>query len=296
METIAGTQDSDSWFSGKQNVLRIFNEFAVYGSAQKWKYGAIKSFQSMHTKILTDTKLWELFAGYLAKTYKSPKTKSPLGLDTARNYFGTMMNAAKNKCFKEEAETERGVMPTTKLFFDCLQVKSTSEEAKWYRGVRNGIRSHLFRKAVKKGTVIDHTVSPVYGQHLQKACQSYSDAGYNRENSLRKLTLICDRQSAGRPSEIAWLLLDSFHWDPYYTQIFAELPESKPQKVKLVGFVAGRSYEFCFFTSLGEMLSHQDPNFLKPTSSSEGSTVWFLRHLRFLKQPSKKITAYLQQL
>ena len=70
----------------------------------------------------------------------------------------------------------------------------------------------LKARSVKDGEKTDHSVSPIYHHHIVDCISSYSledTADATRE----KITLLCVRQSCGRVSEIAWVLLESLTWD-----------------------------------------------------------------------------------
>ena len=136
------------------------------------------------------------------------------------------------------------------LFFTCLDVKSNSKSALWFQGVKKNITRYLFTESGKTGDTIDHSVSPVYGLNVFAANEALTRHGFTFENCLRKLTLTCLRQTAGRASELGWLHLETFDFDIFYDQVFCELPESKPSKMKLCAFVTGFKPEFCFLQYL----------------------------------------------
>ena len=298
---ITSKGSSKNWRATKKNVLRIFNLFLEESRKQGLKY-ANEPFEKMPHSVLCNTKLWEWFAGYLTQTYKKPagtknslKNGGCLSIFVARNYFSTMMHLAKEKCYQDGAKTTDGVDPQIKLFFSCLD-GGKNEQGKWFQGVRKNILRFLFQKQHKTGGTLDSSVTPVYQTHIQDACDSLTAHGYTPENSRRKLTLISLRQVAGRSSEMSWLLMESFTWCPLYRQVFAELPESKPSKMKLCVFVAGKKSELCFFTALGDMLAHNDSNFLNPVGEENESVTPLSSKLHTLSKPGSKIGSYLQQL
>ena len=231
--------------------------------------------------------MWEWFAGFITKTYKKTNGK-PLGLKSARNHFSTMMHMAKKKCYGPEILLDA----KTELFFTCLDVKSNSKSARWFRGVKKNITRYLFTQAKKTGDAVDHSVAPVYGPNLSAANKALTRHGYTFENCLRKLTLTCLRQTAGRASELGWLHLETFDFDIFYGQVFCELPESKPSKMKLCAFVAGFKPELCFFTAFGDILAHNQPFF----DEDDGDVTVFFNQLANVKSVGTKIGQYLKQL
>ena len=139
---------------------------------------------------------------------------------------------------------------------------------------------------------MDHTVDPVYIHHVRSINQALTEHGYSPQNSLCKLTFVCLRQTAGRSGELGWLLLESFSYDTFYDHVFVELTESNPSKMKLCVFVTGKTPELCFFTTLGEMFTHNDPDFLK----FDGEVVMFFQELNNVKRSGTKICEYWTQL
>ena len=134
-----------------------------------------------------------------------------------------MMNLAKHRCFEHEA-ANGGVKPATRLFFTCLDKDAGSEQSQWFNGVKKNIVRFLFQTDCQEGAIIDHTVSCVYELHVKAANRALTEHGYSLQNSYRKLVFTCLGQVAGRSGEMSWLLLESFEWDPFFCQVFAELP------------------------------------------------------------------------
>ena len=143
---------------------------------------------------------------------------------TAKAYFSTMMHLARDQCFRLETKNNKKVRAETRLFFSCLIPKGTNEEAKWMYGVKKNIVRFLFEVFKKTGETIDHSVQPSYKQHVFDLVQAYTNHGWTPENSRRSLEVNGLRQVAGRPAEMAWLLTESMDFDPFYKQLFSELP------------------------------------------------------------------------
>ena len=170
MQSITSAGTSEGWSKSKKIVLNVFNKFLEECVKQDLAIGKVP-FKKMTHKILCNRQMWEWFAGFLAKTYvksgrgKNKNTNEKLHMNTVRNYFSTMMNAAKNHCIRNESKTSTGVRPQTKLFFSCLD-KGVNEECKWFQGVKKNIVRFLFQQTYKKGETIDHSVQPVYGKQV----------------------------------------------------------------------------------------------------------------------------------
>ena len=134
------------------------------------------------------------------------------------------LHIAKEYCFKKESQTETGVSPKTKLFFSCLGNKSMSEEATWFRGIKNNIVRILFSRVIRNKEPIDHAVEPVYGEQIKLISNILTEDGFVYKRSLKKLIFVTLRiMVSGRTEEIVCLLLETFRWDGHYKQVFAEL-------------------------------------------------------------------------
>ena len=292
MPSIAHKGTSKPWLADKKNVLRVFGEFLQECSKQKLPFGSTP-FEKLDHTTLCNRKLWEWFAGFLTQTYKKP-AGGALGIKTAKAYFSTMMHLARDQCVRLETENNKKVRAETRLFFSCLIPKGTNEEARWMYGVKKNIVRFLFEVFKKTGETIDNSVQPVYMQHVFDLVQAYTNHGWTPENSRRSLEANGLRQVAGRPAEMSWLLTESMDFDPFYSQLFSELPESKPGKMKLVAFAAGPCPELCFFTCLADYFAHAQP-FLHVKEDDDDVTPFF-PVLNKLARPGSKIGTYFQQL
>lgn len=293
MPTLGPDGNSNSWLSSKTNVLRIFNEFLQELKRKKHPIGD-KKFSELDATVLCNKKFWEYFSGFLTKTYKKKKRRETdddaLGIDTARNYFSTMVNLAKQQCFRIETKRNK-VLASTKYFFTCLDVNGKSEMSRWLQKMKKNIVRYLFERGCKEGVTLDNSVSPVYEHHVQIMVKALTNHGYSYQNSYRKLVFCCLRFTTGRSGEMSWLLLESFEWDSYFRQVFGELPESKTSRMKLCAFVASPKPELCFFTNLGEVLTHKNPRFL-----TNGKVVPLFRQLQKRSKPGTKICEWIAQL
>ena len=70
--------------------------------------------------------------------------------------------------------------------------------------------------------------------------------------AVRKFSVVCARQAAGRAAELAWISYHAMEFDPFFRAIYAEWPQSKISKIKLVAFVAVFFRELCFFNGWGD--------------------------------------------
>ena len=68
-------------------------------------------------------------------------------------------------------------------------------------------------------------------------------------------TMIMAWQAAGRSMEIASSILQTegtdqtFHYDPFFGEVFQDVPQTKTRKNKLVAFCAGRTRHTCYFNT-----------------------------------------------
>ena len=131
---------SYTWTSQKKNVVRIFGLFIEQD--EELSTGASTSWEELSEETLCGPDVYERFGYYMLNVYEPDQRKGEEHLDgsTVRNYLGIAVHLACDK-FKAVGSD------TTKRFFDCLDTNSTSEHAKWLRGVKANIeRAHCERQ------------------------------------------------------------------------------------------------------------------------------------------------------
>ena len=152
---------STSWTSQKRNVVRIFNLFI--GQDEVFSTCAAgETWDALPEEELCARDVYERFAYYMLYVYEPDQRKGEEHLDgsTTRNYLAIAIHLACDQ-FKAVGSD------ATKRFFDCLDTNSTSEHAKWLRGVKaNIVRAHCER-ADAAGKKLDKSESaPPSGSHL----------------------------------------------------------------------------------------------------------------------------------
>ena len=129
-----------SWKGQKKNVVRIFNLFLEQD--EPYTPGAARNWDALSEEALCIPDVYERFAYYMLNVYEPDQRKGEEHLDgsTTRNYLAIAIHLACDK-FKAVGSD------ATKRFFDCLDTNSTSEYAKWLRGVKANIeRAHCERQ------------------------------------------------------------------------------------------------------------------------------------------------------
>ena len=127
--------------------------------------------------------------------------------------------------------------PATLLFATCLDYKANTDAAKWLRGLVREVHRAGFDRDKKSGKKQESGQSPLYVMHIVACTRALALEG-SAQAAVRKFSVVCARQAAGRAAELAWILYHAMEFDPFFRAIFAEWPQSKISKIKLVGFVA----------------------------------------------------------
>eukprot|EP00873_Tetraselmis_striata_P036644 jgi/Tetstr1/456908/TSEL_043578.t1 len=104
----------------------------------------------------------------------------------------------------------------SKLFFTCLDINSTTSEAKWWKGLRANIKRLLFQRARDAGDQLDNSETPIYSSDVCNMNAAYAQKN-DGEAARRKLVLATLQRSAGRSSEVAWITWDGLEWDRHFT-------------------------------------------------------------------------------
>ena len=160
-KSIGAGGSSRPWSNQKKNVVRIFNLFMEQD--EELSSRAENTWHELSEEaLLCAPEVYERFAYYMLNVYEPDQKKGEEHLDgsTTRNYLAIAIHLACDK-FKAVGSD------ATKRFFDCLDTNSTSEHAKWLRGVKANIeRAHCERRDAA-GKKIDKSESaPPSGSHL----------------------------------------------------------------------------------------------------------------------------------
>ena len=278
-EGITSRGASESWMNQQANAKRLFNLFAA-------TMEGLGEWDTLEEATLIEPKLYQKFADYLVNTYKSETGRNagnPLSLGTVINTLGIVLNLASTK-YKPNGSAE------TKLFFTCLDPNSTSESARWLRGVKNNITRIVFNRSKEAGEEMDKSATPLYPHHVEAVNRAYARAD-GAEAAARKFAITVAYQISGRTSEAAWVTLDAMEWDGHFNCLIAEVPQSKTVKLKIAAFFAGVNQHRCFFTALGDNLALNRP------PPSEDNVDWLLPDLHAVcPKPGKRLGSYLKAL
>lgn len=146
MAALCATGNSSSWNAAKTNVLRILNLFIAQDDELDGDW------DSLPEDVLCAKQFYERLAYFLLHEYKIPGGSKNAGLpldgDTPMTYLNVAVNQAANKF--RAAGTD-----ATKGFFNCLDQKSTSQEAIWLRGLRANMKRAIFERAALAGAEMD---------------------------------------------------------------------------------------------------------------------------------------------
>ena len=305
---------SASWTGQQRNVVRIFDLFAE----QDEELSTLddKFWQSLPEATLCSADVYERFAFFMLHIYEPDARKADERLDgsTARNYLAIAIHLACDK-FKAIGSD------TTKRFFDCLDTNSTSEHAKWLRGLKANIEREHFARTNAAGKKLDKSESarslssnaavpsrfecacllsraglslcsaPIYLKAIKAINRAYAKAG-TKEAATRRFGIASGWGAAGRSSEAACLTWDTgLEWDDEMEGVFAEIHQSKTAKAKLIAYVAGADRFCCWFLALGDFMAFNPP----PIYNSDEPS-WMIPELHGTSSPGTKLGDWLKAL
>lgn len=188
----------------------------------------------------------------MLNVYEPDQKKGEEHLDgsTTRNYLAIAIHAASDK-FKAVGTD------ASKRFFDCLDTNSTSEHAKWLRGVKANIERAHCERADAAGKKLDKSETPIYLPTMKMVNAALARAGTS-EAATRRLGLQSAWHSGGRSSESACITWDTaLQYDEEMQAVYVEIKQSKISKAKLIAFVAGADRHCDWFLALAKALSPQ---------------------------------------
>lgn len=158
-KALSAKGSSTSWTAAKKNVVRIFDIFILQDEELLVDHnlGAEGiTWEQLGEATLCAPAVYERFAYFLLYTFKIEQGNAnqgdPQDGSTVRNRIGTAINLACDK-FKATGSSD------TKRFFDCLDTNSTSEHAKWLRGLKANIMRETFERDKAAGKQMDNSES-----------------------------------------------------------------------------------------------------------------------------------------
>ena len=168
----AATARSDSWLSTQRNVERIFNDkFRTSSTERAQKYPA--AWSELSERQVCCFSLYDDFAKFIAFEYKIEKGEyngNFLSAGSVLDYLGCLIQIAANK-------HRASGTPETKLFFTCQDLNSTTDSARWLRGLRNQLQRDLFQRAMDNGEKMDKSAYPLCLPELMSINQAYAREG-----------------------------------------------------------------------------------------------------------------------
>eukprot|EP00966_Prymnesium_polylepis_P196104 4544628-Prymnesium_polylepis.1 len=94
-------------------------------------------------------------------------------------------------------------------------------------------------RAIEAGETLDHSVTPVYLEHVEAIYEAFALAG-TAEAAQRKLAVKTLWRGAGRPIEVGFYInLAGMRYDALIKAPVFEIPQTKTSKYKLLPFLAG---------------------------------------------------------
>ena len=92
--------------------------------------------------------------------------------------------------------------PETLLFATCLDYKANTDAAKWLRGLVREVHRAGFDRDKKSGKKQESGQSPLYVMHIVACTRALALEG-SAQAAVRKFSVVCARQAAGRAAELA---------------------------------------------------------------------------------------------
>lgn len=275
---------SASWSAQKKNVIRIFNLFLEVD--EELSKRAEKTWEVLPEEVLCFPDVYERFAYYMLNVYEPDQKKGEEHLDgsTTRNYLAIAIHAASDK-FKAVGTD------ASKRFFDCLDTNSTSEHAKWLRGVKANIERAHCERADAAGKKLDKSETPIYLPTMKMVNAALARAGTS-EAATRRLGLQSAWHSGGRSSESACITWDTaLQYDEEMQAVYVEIKQSKISKAKLIAFVAGADRHCDWFLALADYMIMHPPLIYNTDEPS-----WMIHELHGTSSPGTKLGDWLRAL
>ncbi len=91
--------------------------------------------------------------------------------------------------------------------------------------------------------------------------------------------------------QIAWIVIENMEYDPFFQQVFADMPQSKTSKTKIAVFGAGADSYSCWYVAFGDHLT-----LMRRPVYDEDSPNWFFPSLRGSQSPGQTVGSFIKQL
>jgi hypothetical protein len=151
-KALSSKGQSASWSAQQKNVVRIFDLFAEQDDELSTL--DTSTWHALPEQTLSEQGIYDRMAFYMLHLYEPDSKKGDERLDgsTVRNYLACLIHLAADK-FKAVGTD------ATKRFFDCLDTNSTSQHAKWLRGLKTNIEREHFARFNAGGKKLDKSES-----------------------------------------------------------------------------------------------------------------------------------------
>lgn len=257
---ISGRGESEGWEASKSNVEKIFDIFSQQDGAL-----AGRAWKTLDELAVIQPAMYERFARFLVSTYVisgGQNRGKPLAGTTASNYLGTLINLAKTKYGATASDP-------AKIFFQCLDASSHSEQTKWLSRVKSNIVREYVARMSAEGESIDQSESPLYPVDVSKINRGYALIG-GREEAKRKLAIIVLHMAVGRAGETGAMSYNLLEFDNNFECAVVRGTQIKTSKPKMIVMLTAKDRHLDFYLNWGDYMAlHQmgsstpgDPDFM----------------------------------
>ena len=153
---------------------------------------------------LCTRRIFEYYATFLTRIYKikdSEGNERNYAKDSVLKRLNQAVNRAKKDYGKTNAETE--------LFFTCLNPRGQTEDAQWYRSMKEVITKEIFQRNVDENEKMDFSSVPVYTKEIAEMNKNLSLEGSD-ESVCRAFELTCLVHISGKTTKYSFINLNNF--------------------------------------------------------------------------------------
>ena len=121
--------------------------------------------------------------------------------------------------------------PEVDLFFTCLDYRSKSTSALWFRKLWKNMQRIVFNNNVTQGKKLDHSARPIKIELITDVITESSLEG-SYEAAGRKNCILCTWNGIGRPYESSLLNMDFVEWCGVQKRIYGDSYQVKVSRLK----------------------------------------------------------------
>ena len=188
------------------------------------------SYEELPPKMLYSRRIFEYYATYLTRHYKIKDADGNL-----RHYAKDSVLKRLNQSVHRAKKDYGKASPEAELLFTCLNPRGQTEDAHWFRAMKEVITKEIFQRNVDHNENMDFSSVPVYTKEISEMNRNLALEGSD-EAVCRAFELTCLVQCAGRTTECSFINLNNFRHDIVEHKEMAIHPQSKVSKLKTVGF------------------------------------------------------------